>query len=77
MLQYKHNKTKNKIHRKVTVIDMKEALEIANKLIKNYTYELYSKLYDVCAENGLFFAEERDGESLEFWIEDEHFICEA
>lgn len=56
---------------------MKEALEIANKLIKNYTFELYNKLYDVCAENGLFFAEERDGESLEFWIEDEHFICEA
>ena len=56
---------------------MKEAMQIANKLIKNYTFELYCKLYDVCAENNLFFDEQRDGNTLEFWIEDEHYICES
>lgn len=56
---------------------MKEVFEIANKLVKNYTFELYCKLHDMCEEKGLFFAEERDGESFEFWIEDEHFICES
>lgn len=56
---------------------MKEVFEIANKLVKNYTFELYCKLYDMCEEKGLFFAEERDGEVFEFWIEDEHFICES
>nr|DAH45600.1 MAG TPA: hypothetical protein [Caudoviricetes sp.] len=68
---------KKYIKNKEEVIKMKEVFEIANKLVKNYTFELYCKLYDMCEEKGLFFAEERDGESLEFWIEDEHFICES
>lgn len=54
---------------------MAEIFRMANELAKHYSYDLYNKLYDACEAKGLFFAEERDGNTLEFWIEDEHYIC--
>jgi len=47
----------------------------ANDLIKNYTFDKYCELYDMCAEAGLFWSEKTDGDTFEFWIEDSHWIC--
>lgn len=57
---------------------MNEIIKMANELVKNYTFDLYKKLYEACEEAGLFFAEQVNEETgtLEFWIEDDHWICE-
>lgn len=55
---------------------MKQIYEMALDLVENYTFEKYKKLVEACEENNVFFAEERHDDTLEFWIEDDHFICE-
>ena len=57
---------------------MNEIVKMANELMKHYSFDLYVKLYDACTEAGLLFAEQVNQETntFEFWIEDDHWICE-
>lgn len=59
------------------MIDGTEIYKLANELAKNYTWDLYKRLYELCEENDLFWAEQtnEETETLEFWIEDDHWIC--
>lgn len=54
-----------------------EIFKLANELAKNYTWDLYIRLYELCEEAGLFWCEQinEETETLEFWIEDDHWIC--
>ena len=55
-----------------------EIIKLANELVKNYTFDLYIKLYELSEKNGLFWAEQTNEETgtFEFWIEDDHWVCE-
>ena len=51
---------------------LKEAFELGKEMIKNYTFEKYCKLMDLCSDD-IFYS---DGDDNDFYIEDEHFIYE-
>lgn len=55
---------------------IEKIVKMAIDLTKRYSFDKYSKLLDACEENDVFFAEDRSGEHMEFWIEDDHFVCE-
>nr|DAH85024.1 MAG TPA: hypothetical protein [Bacteriophage sp.] len=70
---YKHKETT--ILKLLEETKMEEIIKMANELVDNYTFELYCKLYEACEEAGLFFAEETSNDTFEFWIEDDHWVC--
>lgn len=51
---------------------LQKVLELANDIRKNYTWDKYCKLIELCADD-IFYS---DGEENDFYIEDEHFYYE-
>lgn len=49
-----------------------EAYELAKDMIKEYTFEKYCKLMELCGDD-IFYS---DGGNNDFYIEDDHFIYE-
>lgn len=45
---------------------------LANEICKNYTFEKYCDMLDLCKDD-IFYS---DGEDNDFYIEDEHFVYE-
>ena len=51
---------------------LQEVYKLAKDIIKEYTFEKYCKLIELCGDD-IFYA---DGEDNDFYIEDDHFIYE-
>lgn len=64
---------------KVAKKKKKKITKLANTLSKHYSFDLYRKLTDECEKYGLCFMDDINEETntLEFWIEDDHWVCEG